>query len=187
MTKRRELLKFGAALGATSAIPFAHANRHPSVRPTSLPYLDRNMYRRNTDVLAHFDPGEERGSKMQMMSIGPRRILFNRRDVIDVTEPLKPTLVTKGAYQTGQIQLAYNRRIGKWILMTGHGSIGTFSTPKWPHGKYDNPDLIKRNRKDFEEVPEEARGKLEFVWLETVDDAIAAGLEEEALASEAIA
>src|SRR5688572_2126784 len=47
--------------------------------------------------------------------------------------------------------------------------------------------LPKRNRKDFEEVPAEAREKLEFVWLEAVDNAIAAGLEEEALASEAIA
>jgi ATP-dependent Lon protease len=37
--------------------------------------------------------------------------------------------------------------------------------------------LPKRNRKEFEEVPEEAREKLEFVWLETVDDAIAAALE----------
>ena len=104
------------------------------------------MYRRNTDVLAHFDPGEERGSKMQMMSIGPRRFLFNRRDVIEVTEPLKPVMVNKGAYPSGQLQLAYNRRIGKWILMN------------WPRlrrhvldagsgrtGRYDNPGLIKRN------------------------------------------
>jgi ATP-dependent Lon protease len=37
--------------------------------------------------------------------------------------------------------------------------------------------LPSRNRKEFEEVPEEAREKLEFVWLETVDDAIAAALE----------
>ena len=29
--------------------------------------------------------------------------------------------------------------------MTGAGVAGTFSTPKWPNGKYDNPDLIKRN------------------------------------------
>ncbi|HEY0335853.1 MAG TPA: hypothetical protein VGC70_00820 [Burkholderiales bacterium] len=138
-------MKIGAAAGATAMAPFAHANRHPNPRPTSLPYLDRNMYRSNTDVLALLDPGEERGSKMQMMAVGPRRFLFNRRDVIDVTEPLKPVTVNKRAYDSGQVQLAYNRRIAKWILMTGHGSIGTFSTPKWPHGKYDNPELIKRN------------------------------------------
>ena len=39
--------------------------------------------------------------------------------------------------------------------------------------------LPSRNRKEFEEVPEEARGKLEFVWLETVDDAIKAALDKQ--------
>ena len=37
--------------------------------------------------------------------------------------------------------------------------------------------LPARNRRDFEEIPEDARKKLEFIWLEKVDDAIAAGLE----------
>jgi ATP-dependent Lon protease len=40
--------------------------------------------------------------------------------------------------------------------------------------------LPARNRKDFEDIPEEARRDLEFVWLERVDDAVAAGLEPEA-------
>jgi ATP-dependent Lon protease len=38
--------------------------------------------------------------------------------------------------------------------------------------------LPARNRRDFEEIPEETRSALEFVWLETVDDAIAAALGE---------
>ncbi len=37
--------------------------------------------------------------------------------------------------------------------------------------------LPARNRKDFEDIPESARGALEFVWLERVDDAIRAALE----------
>src|ERR1700692_4102546 len=37
--------------------------------------------------------------------------------------------------------------------------------------------LPARNRKDFEDIPEEARRELEFVWLERVDDAVTAGLE----------
>jgi ATP-dependent Lon protease len=36
--------------------------------------------------------------------------------------------------------------------------------------------LPARNRKDFEDIPEEARKTLEFVWLETVDDALGTGL-----------
>jgi ATP-dependent Lon protease len=37
--------------------------------------------------------------------------------------------------------------------------------------------LPARNRKDFEDIPEEVRRELEFVWLERVDEAIAAALE----------
>ena len=37
--------------------------------------------------------------------------------------------------------------------------------------------LPARNRKDFDDIPEDARKQLEFVWLERVDDAVAAALE----------
>ena len=77
MTRRR-FIKLGAAAGGLAValsewIGSAFANRHPHPRPTSIKYLDRNMYRKNTDVLAHFEPGEEHGGKMQMMAIGERR------------------------------------------------------------------------------------------------------------------
>ena len=32
--------------------------------------------------------------------------------------------------------------------------------------------LPARNRKDLQDVPESARERLQFVWLETVDDAM---------------
>ena len=37
--------------------------------------------------------------------------------------------------------------------------------------------LPARNRKDYDDIPEEARKELEFVWLERVDEAVAAALE----------
>ena len=37
-------------------------------------------------------------------------------------------------------------------------------------------ELPARNRKDFEGIPEDGRKRLEFVWLEKGDDAIAAAL-----------
>ncbi|MFC3079660.1 endopeptidase La [Phenylobacterium terrae] len=37
--------------------------------------------------------------------------------------------------------------------------------------------LPARNRRDFQDIPEEARRKLEFVWLETVDQALAEALD----------
>jgi ATP-dependent Lon protease len=38
--------------------------------------------------------------------------------------------------------------------------------------------LPARNRRDFDDIPQGARDRLEFIWLEHVDDAIAAALEE---------
>ncbi len=40
--------------------------------------------------------------------------------------------------------------------------------------------LPARNRRDYDDIPEEARNALRFVWLERVDDAVAAGLQTEA-------
>jgi ATP-dependent Lon protease len=37
--------------------------------------------------------------------------------------------------------------------------------------------LPARNRRDFDEIPQGARDKLEFIWLERVDEAMAAALE----------
>jgi len=36
--------------------------------------------------------------------------------------------------------------------------------------------LPARNRRDLEDIPEDARARLKFVWMEQVDDAIAAAL-----------
>ena len=37
--------------------------------------------------------------------------------------------------------------------------------------------LPARNRKDLEDIPESARAQLQFIWLETVDDALSGALE----------
>ena len=39
--------------------------------------------------------------------------------------------------------------------------------------------LPARNRRDYEDIPEEVRKSLEFIWLERVDDAVAAALQTE--------
>jgi ATP-dependent Lon protease len=38
--------------------------------------------------------------------------------------------------------------------------------------------LPARNKKDFEDIPEQARQQLEFVWLENVEDALKVVLQE---------
>jgi ATP-dependent Lon protease len=44
--------------------------------------------------------------------------------------------------------------------------------------------LPARNRKDFEDIPDSAREALEFIWLETVDDAVRTGLGDEGCADQ---
>ena len=41
--------------------------------------------------------------------------------------------------------------------------------------------LPARNRKDYEDIPEEVRKRLEFIWLENVDEAVAAALAPQAI------
>ena len=45
--------------------------------------------------------------------------------------------------------------------------------------------LLARNRRDLEEIPAEAREKLKFVWVEKVEDALAAALSEDVVSAEA--
>ena len=40
--------------------------------------------------------------------------------------------------------------------------------------------LPARNRRDYDDIPEEVRKSLEFIWLERVDEAVAQGLEPKA-------
>jgi ATP-dependent Lon protease len=37
--------------------------------------------------------------------------------------------------------------------------------------------LPARNRKDFDDIPEEVRNQIEFIWLERVEEAVAAALD----------
>jgi ATP-dependent Lon protease len=37
--------------------------------------------------------------------------------------------------------------------------------------------LPARNRRDFDDIPEIARKQMEFIWLERVEEAVAAALE----------
>ena len=73
---------------------------------------------------AIFELGRHRGNKMQMMAIGDRRFLFQAGDVIEVTDALKPVMFNRQGFAGGQLQLAYNDKLKKWILMTGAGVAG---------------------------------------------------------------
>src|SRR5580704_4785093 len=64
----------GAGLALASSPMAALADHHGHPSPNSISYLDRRMYIRNMEILAHL-PGDNRHGKMQMMSIGNRRYM----------------------------------------------------------------------------------------------------------------
>src|SRR6267154_5078146 len=118
----------GLALATTPLSALADHHGHPS--PNSISYLDRRMYIRNMEILAHFGSGQSRHGKMQMMSAGNRRYIFQQGDVIDVSDVRKPVMFNKGGFEGGQVQVAYNKNLKKWILMTGSQTPITDSTPE---------------------------------------------------------
>ncbi len=145
--ERNTLVLVGAASLAVAALSgTAFSNQHPHPHKGSLDYLDRNSYAKNMRVLGVFGLGEERGHKLQMMVIGARRFILQNGDVIDVSDPRAPKLVKHGAFRGSQLQVAYNRKLGKWILITGASSPITSTTATAPNGKYDDPSLIEKTK-----------------------------------------
>src|SRR5260370_21747940 len=145
---RREFLQEprGAGLGLAASSVTAWAARHGHPTPNSLTYLDRRMYIHNMEILAHFEPGHVRNGKMQLISDGDRRYLFQQGDVIDISDVRKPHIYNKGGFQGNQLQVAFNKELKKWILMTGAQTPITDSTPKAPMGKYDDPHLDAKRK-----------------------------------------
>ena len=145
---RREFLRkaagAGLALAGSSLTAWGDHHGHPT--PNSITYLDRRMYIHNMELLAHFVPGQHRGGKMQMMSVGSRRYLVQQGDVIDISDVRKPAMFNKGGFEGYQVQVAYNKNLKKWILMTGAQTPITDSTPEAPMGKYDDPHLDDKRK-----------------------------------------
>ncbi len=85
------------------------------------------------------------------------------------------------------VSLLKNRRVRSDVAMTGEISLRGLVLPVGGikekavaavRAGLGTMMLPKRNKKDYEDIPESARKQLEFVWLETVDDALLAALEE---------
>ena len=144
---RRRLLKMTAA-GAGAAGAGVLAGRaslasylvHP--HKDSLSYLDRNSYIQGLKVHATFS--DIRGSKTQMMTIGEKRFFFARGSVFDGTNPLEPKLINSDAYPGGQIQVAYNKKAGKWILFLAKQAPFYNRNQERPFGKWSDPSIIDR-------------------------------------------
>jgi len=152
MTPRRDFLKMAAAAGFGGAlsnglVSRVLANHHPHPHENSIDFLDRNTYIHGMEVLNHFEPGRNLRGDLQFMCRGAERFLFQLRSngcaVYDITNPLRPAMINEAAFDAQQIQLAYNRKAGKWIVIAAHHSDPPDATPslEHPRARYDDPRI----------------------------------------------
>jgi ATP-dependent Lon protease len=87
---------------------------------------------------------------------------------------------------TALVSLLTGRRVRNDVAMTGEISLRGLVLPVGGikekvlaalRAGITTVLLPARNRRDLEDIPEEARAQLRFVWLERVDEAVAAALE----------
>jgi len=117
----------GALAVGRDALAWPPTSTAPPAKGPPADRLDYNVYQRNMSLHAHYFPGEGTGSKFQMMVRGKRRYLYsaymNRSGAIkmrclDVTDPTNARVVGEDLADGYQMQVAYNRAIGKWVLIT---------------------------------------------------------------------
>jgi len=83
--------------------------------------------------------------------------------------PVKPEVAMTGEISLRGLVLPVGG-IKEKVLAAMHAGIKTVMLPA-------------RNRRDYEEIPEEARRGLEFIWLETADQALKGALGEKVAAA----
>ncbi len=149
---RREFLKIGASVAGTAAITGsglaqrAFANNHPQPHEDSIDFLDRETYISEMSVHSVFDAKTLGQHGIQMVARGDERFFFCDNDVIDVTDPLRPTHFAENAWAGGGAggppAIGYNRQLGKWIMIVGDSPPGTSVSEDQRGGKYQFPEKI---------------------------------------------
>jgi hypothetical protein len=112
-----------------------------------LDYLDRKQYIHNMEIHAHLSGARASGGEplTSMMAKGAQRLLYGQGGLIDISEPSKPVVFSRGAFTGGgQANVVYNTRLKKWIVMTALQAPLTDPTPHYPRGKY-HPELREKS------------------------------------------
>src|SRR5205814_2197274 len=72
--------------------------------------------------------------------------LSRNPSICRVSAASPPRPVKHGAFRGSQLQVAFNKKLGKSILITGASSPITSTTATAPNGKYDDPSLIEKTQ-----------------------------------------
>jgi len=135
--------------------------------------------------------------KTQAESLGIDPALFEKSDIhVHVPAGATPKDGPSAgvAMFTALVSLLTNRTVRSDTAMTGEVSLRGLVLPVGgikekvvaaSAAGLGRVLLPARNRRDYEDIPQAARDRLEFVWVERVDEAIAAALEAKAEAAPA--
>jgi hypothetical protein len=104
----------------------------------ALNYLDRNQYISNMEIISYFPSvnlmifGDEHSC---MWVRGTRRLIAFQDGWMDITDPLKATVIRESGLGTFQ-SCVYSGRLKKWIRVISYQMPLTPGTPQYPRGKY---------------------------------------------------
>ncbi len=135
-----------AAVTGSSLLQRAFANNHPQPHENSLDFLDRETYIDGMSLHTVFEPQALGQHGIQMLARGDRRYFFSDNDVLDVTDPLRPEHINQNAWEGGGAggppAVAFNERLGKWIMIVGDSPPSTSVSEDRRGGKYLFPEKI---------------------------------------------
>lgn len=113
----------------------------------ALDYLDRKEYIHNMKVISYL-PGAMAATAEPMLNMwakGSRRLLpIAGGGFMDITNPRKPEVVNRHAYEGFLCVVVYNTKLKKWILVGAAAAPITSATPQYPHGQY-NPEYRQKS------------------------------------------
>jgi hypothetical protein len=116
----------------------------------ALDYLDRKQYIHNMEIHAHlkWPTGKSQGllwsvscgggePPVTLWARGKQRIIPGGGGFIDISEARKPFVINEGLCPGVCPNIAYNRKLKKWIRIQDASIPITQPNPKYPHGQYD--------------------------------------------------
>ncbi len=100
--------------------------------------LDRNQYLHNMEIVSH-TPGVRISSGeplVVMWARGRQRLLPAGTGFFDISDPRKPVMMETGDVRV-QGNVAYNRNLKKWIMMSTASRPLSGASPAFPYGQYN--------------------------------------------------
>jgi hypothetical protein len=116
----------------------------PFRQPTGmLNFLDRHQYIHNMTIHAHLPGVMVAGGEplMNLWAKGARRVLPGGRGFVDITNPLKPEVISHNVWEGFLPGVVFHSKIKKWVLTVAAQEPTDTPNPQHPQGRFDKAYL----------------------------------------------